>query len=120
MSYQVKFWKIRKRSRPKPYQLRWVVGEAPRPFSESLLTEEFGGGLQGPAHRRRSQLQAFDEATGLPESMLRSLNEVTWYEHAQEHARTWWKGAAAKSRISIVESLTCVTPVLARDQRGET
>jgi hypothetical protein len=118
VSHQLKFWKIRKRNRPKPYQLRWVVGGAPREFSQSFLTEGLAEAFKARLIVAAGNFEAFDETTGLPESMLRKQNDVTWYEHAQEFARAWWKGAAAKSRVSIVESLTCVTPVLVRDQRG--
>lgn len=116
-SYQIKFWKIRKRDRPKPYQLRWVVGGRPAP-AQSFLTIELAEAFKAKLIVAAGNFEEFDEATGLPQSMLRAQNDVTWYEHAQEYARTWWPGAAAKSRVSIVESLTCVTPVLVRDQRG--
>jgi hypothetical protein len=87
-SYQIKFWKIRKRDRPKPYMLRWVVGGAPREFSQSFLTIELAEAFKARLIVAAGNFEAFDEATGLPQSMLREQNDVTWYEHAQEYART--------------------------------
>jgi hypothetical protein len=119
VSYQIKFWKIRKRNRPKPYELRWVVDG--RDFSQSFLNEELAEAFKAEIIMAARNFEPFDEATGLPESMLRKQSKqkaVTWYEHAQDFARTWWPRSAAKSRVSIVESLACVTPVLVRDQRG--
>lgn len=68
-SYTVRIWSIRKRPRPKPYQLRWQVGT--RPHSESFLTE-------GLAESRRAQLitasragEPFDVGSGLPGPLYR-------------------------------------------------
>jgi hypothetical protein len=43
---------------------------------------------------------------------------VTWYEHACAFADARWPKVAAKGRISLVEGLMAVTPVLVTSQRG--
>jgi integrase len=62
--------------------------------------------------------EAFDVATGLPDSMAREASSVTWYEHACAFADARWPKVAPKGRISLVEGLTAVTPVLVTSQRG--
>ena len=74
--------------------------------------------IQRRAEKAAQNGERFDEATGLPDSMLRKDRDITWYEHAKEYAAARWKGSAGNSRRSIVESLACVTPVLVRDVRG--
>lgn len=118
-SYDLSFWSIEKRNRPKPYRLRWSVGGRRPPFSRSFLTVELADSFKGELKAAARRGEGFDEATGLPDSMLRKDRDVTWYQHAQEYAAARWKGSAGNSRRSIVESLSCVTPVLTRDLKGK-
>jgi hypothetical protein len=62
--------------------------------------------------------EAFDLDSGLPDSMARELSAVTWYAHACAFADARWPKVAAKGRISLVEGLIAVTPVLVTSQRG--
>ncbi|MFJ4915877.1 tyrosine-type recombinase/integrase [Streptomyces sp. NPDC088726] len=110
LTFDVVIWSIRQRKgRPKPWELRWRVGD--EGHSKSYM-------LKPQADGRRSQLMAalqkgqqFDEETGLPEKELAALAMPTWYEHAKTYALMKWPGAAAKHRASIAESLAVVTPV---------
>ena len=75
--------------------------------------------------RSRSQLvtlarkgEPFDTETGLPRSLLRSRLDVTFLVHAREFAAWAWPAASAKNRASILETLTRVVPVVARDAPG--
>jgi integrase len=117
-SYDLSFWAIEKRDRPKPFRVRWSVGGKRPPFSRSFLTSELAESFKGELKKSAQRGERFDEATGLPDSMLRKDRDITWYEHAQEYAAARWKGSAGNSRRSIVEALYCVTPVLVRDLRG--
>jgi hypothetical protein len=117
LTYDVDIWSIRKRTgRPKPWELRWRVGE--RPHSRSFK-------LKPQAEGRRSELmsalrdhQQFDEETGLPSSELRARTSPSWYEHVTGYVLMTWPRAAAKHRASIAESLAVVTPVLVTSKRG--
>ena len=62
--------------------------------------------------------EAFDVDTGLPDSMTREVSSVTWYAHACAFADARWPKVAAKGRISLVEGLMAVTPVLVTSSRG--
>lgn len=46
--------------------------------------------------------------------MVRQLRDVSFFQHAMEFAASAWKGSAAKSRVSIVETLSRVVPVVVR------
>jgi len=118
-SYDLAFWNIEKRDRRKPYRLRWSVNGRRPPFSRSFLTKELAEAFRDEVLKAAARRgERFDESTGLPESMLRKALDVTWYQHAHEYVAVRWKGSAGNSRRSIVESMTCVTPILVSDLRG--
>ncbi len=50
--------------------------------------------------------------------MERKRRDVTFYQHAAEFAAAAWPAAAAKSRVSIIETLARVVPVVVRDLAG--
>ncbi len=62
--------------------------------------------------------EPFDTDTGLPDSMAREVSNVTWYQHACAFADARWPKVAPKGRISLVEGLMAVTPVLVTSTRG--
>ena len=116
-SYDVRFWKIEvRKNRPTPYRVRWVVsGEQ---FSDSFPTMALAESFKARLITAARKGQGFDLETGLPESLLRKLRDVSFFDHAHEFAVFAWKDAAAKSRVSIVETLTRVVPVITRDING--
>ena len=89
-SYDLSFWAIEKRDRPKPYRLRWSVAGRRPPFSRSFLTAELAESFKAELRAAARRGEGFDEATGLPDSMLRRDRDITWYQHAQEYAATRW------------------------------
>ena len=117
-SHNVRFWEIRPRKTAKgsSWTVRWTV-EA-REKSATLAKK-------AQAERHRSKLmqaadrgEAFDVETGLPDSMGREVSSVTCYQHACAFADMRWPKVAAKGRISVVEGLIAVTPVLVTSHRG--
>lgn len=115
-SYTVRIWSIRKRPRPKPYQLRWQVGT--RPHSESFLTE-------GLAESRRAQLitasragEPFDVGSGLPRSLVQKDRDIPWYEHARNYVEMKWDHSPASTRRNLAEAMATVTLALVRDTKG--
>jgi hypothetical protein len=117
-SHNVRFWDIRPRktARGESWTVRWTV--AGREKSATLARK-------AQAERHRSRLmqaadrgEAFDLDTGLPDSMAREVSSVTWYVHACAFVDARWPRVAAKGRISLVEGLMAVTPVLVRWHRG--
>jgi integrase len=113
-SYDVRFWKIEERGYAQArWRVIWLV--AGRRFTKTFvaraLAESFRAELVGAARDG----QSFDIDTGLPQSILRRDRDVSCYQHAQEFVRAAWPAAAAKSRVSLLETLSVALPVLTRD-----
>src|SRR4051794_7844168 len=100
-SYDFRIWGIRKRDRQKPYQVRWLV--AGKLHGETFLTRALAEAFRSELMAAARAGEAFDEATGLPESQTR--RNISWYDHAVSYVDTKWPRAAAKSRKSIAEAL---------------
>jgi len=118
MTYDVRLYAIEvRKDRPKPYRVRWLVGE--RKHSKSYA-------LKVQAEGRRSELMSavrrgdqFDEETGLPLSELRAKqSSVTWYEHSRAYVDRKWALAPAKSRKNYADALATITPALVKTQAG--
>jgi integrase len=117
-SHQVRFWDVRPRKTASgwSYTVRWTVGsrEKSRTLARKAQAERFRSQLMQAADRG----EAFDDATGLPDSMTRQSSTVTWYQYARSFVDARWPKVAAKGRISLVEGLMAVTPVLVTTTRG--
>jgi hypothetical protein len=113
-SFEVRFWTIETRmGRRAPCRVRWLV--AGRRFGESFLTMALAESFRAHLITAARKGEGFDTETGLPESMTRTLKDVSFYDHAAEFTAAAWRTAAAKSRISLVETLSRVVPVVTRD-----
>lgn len=116
-SYNVRFWNIQRRSDAVArFRVSWTVDG--HPFSESFveleLADSFRSGLKTAVRRGES----FDAASGLPASKVRQQTDVSCLGHAREFVAATWQNVAAKSRVSILESLSVALPVLTRDLAG--
>ena len=116
-SYNVRFWRIEKRADPGVrYRVRWTVDgrRYGKPFVTLALAESFKAQLKTAAGKG----EAFDPETGLPQSLVRQSRDVSCYSHAREFMAAAWPNAAAKSRVSILETLSVALPVLTRQLAG--
>jgi hypothetical protein len=117
-SHNVRFWEIRPRKTAKgsSWTVRWTVQgrEKSATLAKKAQAERYRSKLMQAADRG----DAFDVETGLPDSMVREVSSVTWYQHACAFADMRWPKVAAKGRISIAEGLIAVTPVLVTHHRG--
>lgn len=105
LTYDVRIYAIElRRDRPKPYRLRWLVGQ--RKHSKSYK-------LKPQADGRRAELMSalrlgdqFDEESGLPVSELRARkSSITWYEHTRTFIDRKWDGApGSRGRTSLTRS----------------
>jgi hypothetical protein len=50
--------------------------------------------------------------------MVRTLRDVSFYEHCAEFAAATWPVSSAKTRLSVIETLTRVVPVVVSDHKG--
>ncbi|MFJ7944692.1 hypothetical protein ACIQ6K_13750 [Streptomyces sp. NPDC096354] len=119
LTYDVRLYAIEVRpDRPKPYRVRWVVGQ--RKHSKSYK-------LKAQADGRRSELMAairrgeqFDDDKGLPTSELQALQgSITWYAHTRAYINRKWATAPTKSRKNHADALATITPVLVKSTLGK-
>jgi integrase len=112
-SYEFRIWAVRKRNRQKPYQVRWFVAD--HPHGETFLTRALAESFRAELMAAARAGEAFDEATGLPESRAR---DISWLNHAVSYVDAKWPRAAAKSRKSTAEALTTATIAMLLPRRG--
>jgi integrase len=116
-SYDVRFWQIEtRRGNTVTYRVRWVV--AGRRFSDSFTTKELAESHRAKLRAAARRGEGFDTDTGLPESMARTLRDVSFYQHCAEFTAATWPVSAATQRASIIEMLTRVVPVMVTDLKG--
>jgi hypothetical protein len=112
-SFDGRFWKIETRKgKGTTYRVRWVV--AGRPFSKSFLTMALAESFRAKLITARNG-EGFDTETGLPDSMMRKLRDVSFFDHAVEFTASAWPSVSAKSRGSIIETLSRLIPVAVRN-----
>jgi integrase len=116
-SYDVRFWKIEVRpGRRSPYRVHWIV--AGHRFTESFATRALADSFRAQLRMAANNGEAFDVETGLPLSLLRAHTDLSFLDHARDYLAFAWTNIAAKSRVSILETLTRVLPVVTRDLPG--
>jgi len=116
-SYDVRFWQIETRKgKTVTYRVRWVV--AGRQFSDSFTTKELAESHRAKLRAAARRGEGFGTETGLPESMVRTLRDVSFYEHCAEFAAATWPVSSAKTRLSVIETLTRVVPVVVSGHKG--
>src|SRR6266487_2878547 len=116
-SYDVRFWKIEIRpDRRSPYRVVWLV--AGQRFSQSFRTRALADSFRAQLVTSASKGEAFDVGSGQPLSLLRRRTDVSFLDHAREYVASAWDDVADKRRVSILETLTRVLPVVSRDLPG--
>jgi integrase len=118
-SYDVKFWAIetRVRARTTRHRVTWFVDKERfhEPFSTFALADSFRSELVAAARRG----EAFDRVEGLPASMIREKNRMSWFDFAVKYIDMKWPRAAAKSRAGNADALATVTPVMFTTDKGK-
>ncbi len=119
LTYDVRLYTIEARpDRPKPYRVRWVVGQRKHSKSYKLKVQADGRRSELMAAVRRGE--QFDEDKGLPTSELRALQgSITWYEHTRAYIDRKWAAAPAKSRKNYADALATITPALVKSTAGK-
>jgi hypothetical protein len=119
-TFDVRIWgiDIYKGKRKTTYWVRWKLAKLPpfkEPFTHRGLAESFRSDLQSAASRG----EAFRLADGLPVSMARQSNSLSWYQAVCQYVDMKWPKAAATYRQTIAESLTPATVVMLDDEPGK-
>lgn len=120
LTHDVVIWSIRRRSRTKPYQLRWKVGGSPH--SKAFLTRSLADNFRSDLLQAAKRGELFDSLDGLSASMREQPREepqVLWFAFVCDYVRKRWPGAAAKSRDSIIDGLSTATIAMAVDEAAE-
>jgi integrase len=117
-SYDVRVWKIDvyRGTRAVTYWVRWRVDQRrfKNPFKTSALAESFRADLVSAARKG----EAFDRATGMPISMVRIDNSMSWFAFACAYVDMKWPRAAATSRRSTAEGMMAATVAMLDGQRA--
>ncbi len=119
-SYDVQFWKLARLAkngrRKRVYGVRWVVAD--RSFSKWFEYDAQADNYRSKLMTAARAGEGFDTETGLPESLARQQQAISWLELASRYVDMKWPHIAAKSRTSIADALATVTPVLVTTTRG--
>jgi integrase len=119
-SHDVQFWKLahlpKNGRRKRVHGVRWVV--AGRSFSKWFEYDAQADNYRSKLITAARAGEGFDTETGLPESLARQQQAVTWFDLASRYVDLKWPHIAAKSRTSIADALAMVTPVLVTTSRG--
>ena len=88
-TFDVRLWDIRKRQRPRrPYAFRWVISG--RVISRSFATKALATAFRSELLTAQRRGEAFDEVSGLPLTVVKTENDVTWLAHARAYAEMKW------------------------------
>ena len=116
-SYDVRIWQIHERTDAKArYRVRWRVGS--RRFNQGFVVKALADAFRAQLLEAARKGESFTTETGLPQSLGRAGRDVTCFEHADDFVTATWPTAAAKSRVSLLETLSVALPVLTRDLAG--
>ncbi|MFB6961890.1 site-specific integrase [Streptomyces sp. NPDC056309] len=118
LTYDIRVYSIEvRRDRPKPYRVRWLVGERKHSKSYKLKLQADGRRSEIMSAVRRGE--QFDEDSGLPVSELRAKQgSITWYDHTRAYIDRKWAQAPAKSRKNYADALATITPALVKTKAG--
>ncbi|HEY0542161.1 MAG TPA: tyrosine-type recombinase/integrase [Actinoallomurus sp.] len=118
-TYAVRVWAIRARegrTGKKTFEVRWLV--AKKQWAETFSTRALANGFRSRLERAQKEGEAFRILDGLPVSIARQADEMSWFEFAQRYIDMKWPRAAGKSRAGNADTLATVTPVLLSGSRG--
>lgn len=118
-SYNVKIWAIetRVRARTTRYRVAWLVDDAR--FHESFNTFAHADSFRSELVAASRRGEAFDRVEGLPASMIREKNRMSWFDFAVKYIDMKWPRAAAKTRAGNADALATVTPVMFTTDKGK-
>ncbi|WP_034240096.1 tyrosine-type recombinase/integrase [Saccharomonospora iraqiensis] len=121
-TYDVRVWSIKprkdKQGKVTSYGVRWRVAQQ-QPFLKSFKTEAAADSFRAELLSAQRGGEAFDTDTGLPVSLARTANELTWFDFAQRYVDMKWPRAAAKSRVGNADTLASATMAMLSTDRGK-
>ncbi|MGW4662258.1 hypothetical protein [Streptosporangium sandarakinum] len=120
-SYDVRFWDIRRNASSKTpsYEVRWKVGGKQK--SKSFRTKALGDNFLSALRQAAKRGEAFDIATGLPESMVEAEKDAgpSFLNFAQSFMASRWLHSAARTRETDTYAFLSLIPILVKDLPGK-
>ncbi|RCW46846.1 phage integrase family protein [Halopolyspora algeriensis] len=119
-TYDVRIWKMQTRKNTKgkvtSYRVRWEVSaqDCHKSFKNSAQAESFRSELLSAARKG----EAFIIETGLPVSMTRSTEDMSWFKFACEYMDMKWRDASPGHRKNTVDSLAPISAAMLTTNRG--
>lgn len=119
-THKVRIWKISKYAgkRGTTYRVRWVLEDRPT-FTESFATIALADSFRSRLIAAMAAGEAFHLETGLPVSMERRTQNMTWFEFVCEYLDMKWPDWSPMHRKTTTESLMHVTLAMLRDGSGK-
>src|ERR1700741_2295324 len=116
--FNVKIWGIEARAGKKKtrHRLHWMVDE--KKFTQTFETAAHADSFRSELMAASRRGEAFDVDEGLPLSMVREKQVMSWFEFAVKYIDMKWPRAAAKSRAGNPDALATMTPVMFATDRG--
>ncbi len=118
-SHDVQFWKLahlpKKKGRKRSHGVRWVV--AGKLFSKWLEYDAQADSFRSLLIQAARKGEGFDTATGLPESLAREQQAITWFDLACRFVDLKWARSAGKTRRGIADALATVTSAMVTTSR---
>ncbi|MGO9082306.1 MAG: hypothetical protein ACLQDY_25315 [Streptosporangiaceae bacterium] len=116
-SYDVRIWQLHERADTKArYRVRWRVDT--ERFTKGFVVKALADAFRAQLLEAARKGESFSTETGLPLSITRRDHDVSCYEHADDFVKAAWQNAAAKSRVSWLETLRVALPALTCDLAG--
>ena len=117
-SHDVRIYNLANRkNRKRGHGVRWNVGG--KQFSKWFEMRALADNHRSKLMQAARAGEGFDTETGIPESMVREQQSITWYDLACRFVDLKWPHAAAKSRTGIADALATVTPVMVTTAKGK-
>jgi integrase len=116
--FDVRVWAVStyRGQRGATYTVRWAVDG--QRHQDTFATRKLADSFRAQLLTATRQGSAFDRATGLPVTLLRTARVVTWYEQAATFMDAKWQQAAPTHRRSLAEALITLTTALVTDHRN--
>jgi integrase len=117
-TYDVRIWKTEQYNGPRgtTHKVRWAV--AGKRFKKAFSTKALADSFRSDLVSSQRKGEAFTIEAGLPVSMTRRENEMSWFEFACLYVDRKWPSLAGNSRRNTAQALTTATLALLTTERG--
>lgn len=120
-TYNVRIWSIQvrknKQGKVTSYRVRWEVEG--KDFHQSFKNKAQAEGFRADLLSAARKGEAFLVEVGLPVSVSRADNRMSWFDFACAYVDMKWPDLAGNSRKGVAETLVTATPAMFSTTRGK-